>query len=305
MQKIIKLVVITITVGISLQSIYTAFFGVWDPLMHRPLIMGAGVLAAMLMNLLVKKYPTDSTAKQVLFWTIDLVMLAIILGAIYFYIDVSEELEDGLFELDLSITYLALAGILVLCELTRRIIGWPLVLVAGACLAYVLFGEYLPGSLRHAGYDVPETMMRIWFSTSGVFGMAMAVLLNLIFIFIVFGAILQGTGAGDVMLRFAFAATGHTRGGPAHAAIIASGIFGTMSGSVVANVVGTGSMTIPMAKKKGFSASFAGAVEAAASAGGQIMPPVMGVAAFLMAEFTGISYLYIIVAALVPAALYY
>jgi TRAP transporter 4TM/12TM fusion protein len=305
LKKISQLVIITVTVGISLQSIYTAFFGVWDPLIHRPLIMGAGVLAALLMNPLVKKYPTESTAKKVLFWTIDLVMLAIILSAIYFFIDVSEELEDGLFELDMSINYLTLAGILVLCELTRRIIGWPLVAVAGACLIYVLFGEYLPGSLRHAGYDVPQTVMQIWFSTSGIFGLPMGVLLNLIFIFIVFGAILQGTGAGDVMLKFAFAATGRTRGGPAHAAIIASGIFGTMSGSVVANVVGTGSMTIPMSKKKGFSGSFAGAVEAAASAGGQIMPPVMGVAAFLMAEFTGVAYLYIIVAALVPAALYY
>jgi TRAP transporter 4TM/12TM fusion protein len=304
-EKIVKLLIAVITFGVAFQSIYTAFFGVWHPTIHRPLIMALGALGAILMRPLVGMYSTKRQFIKALLVAIDLVLLVIILGAVYYFLDISEELEEGLFELDIKIYYLALGGILVLLELTRRFFGLPLLIVGGLCLIYVLFGEHLPGVLRHSGYDIESAMQDIWFTTTGVFGLPMAILLNLVFIFIVFGTVLEGTGAGDVMLKFAFAATGRSRGGPAHAAIVASALFGTMSGSVMANVVGTGTMTIPMIKKRGFSSNFAGAVEAAASTGGQIMPPVMGIGAFMMAEFTGISYLYIIVAAAIPAILYY
>ena len=120
MDKIIKLSIMVVTFGIAVQSIYTAFFGVWDPLIHRPMLMAAGAFAALLLNPLVEKYPTDRTTKKVLFWVIDLAMLAVILSACYFYIEVGEELENGLFDLDIRVYYLALAGVLVLMELTRR-----------------------------------------------------------------------------------------------------------------------------------------------------------------------------------------
>ncbi len=291
--------------GLAVQSIYTAGFGVWDPVFHRPIILALGFTLAVFVFPLVKLYPTDQRAVRLLFLAIDAVLVAAVISAAYLYIDVGEELENGLFELDVKVYYVAFAAVLSLLELTRRIFGLPLFLIGSACLIYVLFGEYLPSIFHHAGYDVVTAMEDIWFTTTGVFGLPMAILLNLVFIFIIFGTILEGTGAGEVLLRVAFAATGRTRGGPAHAAIIASALFGTMSGSVIANVVGTGTMTIPIIKKRGFAATFAGAVEAAASTGGQIMPPVMGVAAFMMAEFTGVSYLYIIIAAAIPAIFYY
>ena len=137
-------------------------------------------------------------------------------------------------------------------------------------------------------------MRTVWYSFDGVFGFIVITVISLIFIFIVFGAVLEATGAGAVLLRIAVSLTGGLRGGPAHAAIAASGFFGTISGSVSANVVGTGVFTIPMIKERGFRSSFAGGVEAAASSGGQFMPPVMGAVAFVMADVTGIPYVVII-----------
>ena len=139
----------------------------------------------------------------------------------------------------------------------------------------------------------------------GVFGTITNIAVNTVFIFILFGVLLEGTGAGHTLLKFAFILTRRTRGGPAQAAILASSMFGTMSGSVVANIVGTGTFTIPMIKKRGFTPTFAGGIEATASSGGQIMPPIMGAAALVMADLTGINYLSIALAALIPALLYY
>jgi len=145
----------------------------------------------------------------------------------------------------------------------------------------------------------------LWYNTNkGVFGSITNIVLSTVFIFIIFGVLLEGTGAGDTLLKFAFLVTRHTRGGRAHAAILASSMFGTMSGSTVANIVGTGTFTIPMIKKRGFSPTFAGGIEATASSGGQIMPPIMGAAALVMADLTGAGYLNIIIAALFPVLFY-
>ncbi len=148
-------------------------------------------------------------------------------------------------------------------------------------------------------------MQVVWYSFDGVFGGPISVVVTLILVFVVFGVVLEGIGAGPVLLNFAFAFTGRSRGGPAHAAIVASGIFGTMSGSVSGNVVGTGVMTIPMIVKRGFPPRYAGGVEAAASSGGQFMPPIMGAVAFIMSDVTGIPYLTICIGALLPALFYY
>ena len=160
--------------------------------------------------------------------------------------------------------------------------------------------------MAHTGFSLKEVAEALWYNTNkGVFGSITNIVLSTVFIFIVFGVLLEGTGAGDTLLKFAFLATRRTRGGPAHAAILASSMFGTMSGSTVANIVGTGTFTIPMIKKRGFSPTFAGGIEATASSGGQIMPPIMGAAALVMADLTGIGYLNITVAALFPALFYY
>ena len=169
----------------------------------------------------------------------------------------------------------------------------------------MLFGKYLPGVFGNAGYSLERVVSDIWLSTVGVMGTAFGVLLNLVLVFIVFGAVLSNTGAGESLIKIAFALTGRMRGGPAHGAVIASMAFGTMSGSTVANVVGTGSFTIPLIKRRGFTPRFSGAVEAAASTGGQFTPPVMGSAAFLLADLADIPYILVALGALVPALYYY
>lgn len=305
MKQPIQYAIAVICGAIALQSVYTAYFGVWEPTLHRPIILALGMIAATLSFPLFGWTQVGPPAKRILGAALDFVLIAVILLAVYQFVAISDELENGFFSIPPSAHFIALIALLAMLELTRRVFGLPLFLVGLASLGYVLFGDTLPGIFRHAGYDLGTAMEDIWYTTSGVFGLPMAILLNLVFMFIVFGAILEGTGAGASIMRFAIAATGRLRGGPAHAAIVASALFGTMSGSVIANVVGTGTLTIPMIKKRGFSPKFAGGVEAAASTGGQITPPVMGVAAFMMAEFTGVPYLYLIVAALVPAAFYY
>ena len=173
-------------------------------------------------------------------------------------------------------------------------------------MIYLLFGKDMPGILAHTGFSLTEVAEALWYNTNkGVFGSVTNIVLSTVFIFIVFGTLLEGTGAGATLLKFAFLATRRTRGGPAHAAILASSMFGTMSGSTVANIVGTGTFTIPMIKKRGFSPTFAAGIEATASSGGQIMPPIMGAAALVMADLTGAGYLNVIIAALLPALFYY
>lgn len=188
---------------------------------------------------------------------------------------------------------------------TWRFFGLPMVLVYLFAIIYVLAGDYLPWIFRGSSEHWTRVAENLWFSTDGAFGRPVEVVSRVVLIYIIFGAVLQASGAGKVLLKFAYAATGRFAGGPAHASIVGSAMFGTMSGAAVANVVSTGVFTIPIIKRAGFRATFAGAVEAAASTGGQIMPPVMGVVAFLMADITGLPYLKIILAAAIPAALYY
>ena len=195
----------------------------------------------------------------------------------------------------------AWVAIALIGYLTFRFFGIPMLVVLLLAAAYLLF----PSGLGGAGVDWSHAAENLWFSTDGVFGRPVEVVGRIVLIFIVFGAVLQQSGAGEILLRIALAATGRFPGGPAHAAVAASALFGSLSGTAVANVVSTGVFTIPIIKKVGFKAKFAGGVEAAASTGGQIMPPVMGVVAFLMADITGIPYLLIIIAALIPSLMYY
>ena len=195
----------------------------------------------------------------------------------------------------------AWVAIALIGYLTFRYFGIPMLVVLLLAAAYLLF----PSGLGGAGVDWSHAAENLWFSTDGVFGRPVEVVGRIVLIFIVFGAVLQQSGAGEILLRLALAATGRFPGGPAHAAVAASALFGSLSGTAVANVVSTGVFTIPIIKKVGFKAKFAGGVEAAASTGGQIMPPVMGVVAFLMADITGIPYLLIIIAALIPSLMYY
>lgn len=236
---------------------------------------------------------------------LDALLIVAMVMATEHYFWLVEELESGLYELETVDVMYALAGLLPLAELVRRVVGLPLLIVCLLALFYALFGQHMPNLLAHTGIDVYELTTTVWFSFDGVFGRPVAVVTSTILIFIVFGAMLEIMGVGEVLLKLAFRLTRRLPGGDAHAAVLASGLFGTISGSAVANVVGTGVITIPMIKKRGFSAKFAGAVEAAASSGGQLMPPIMGAVAFIMADVTGIPYLDICLAALIPAIFYY
>lgn len=225
--------------------------------------------------------------------------------SVYQYFRAAEEIETGLYFLTSTDIWMGFLGLVAVIELTRRSVGLVMAVVAGLLLAYGAFGHLAPGFLRHAGISTEELMTVLWYSFDGVFGRPMATVVSTILIFIVFGALLELLAIDVVLVRLAMAATGRMRSGPAAAATVASGLFGTISGSAVANVVGTGVITIPLIKKRGFSARFAAAVESAASSGGQITPPIMGAVAFIMADVTSVPYLTICAAAAVPALLYY
>lgn len=200
---------------------------------------------------------------------------------------------------------MAVIGIAVLFEGCRRVVGIPLMIVVATFICYAYFGKYIPGDFGHAGYGLQRIFNFLFYTTEGVVGLPTSVCATFIFIFILFGSFLDKTGIGAFFIDIANSIAGKAMGGPAKVAVIASALEGTVSGSSVANTVGSGSFTIPMMKRMGYQPHFAGAVEAAASTGGQIMPPIMGAAAFLMAEMTGIAYSRIILAAVIPAVLYF
>ncbi len=299
------LLVKVIGFAIAAVAIYTAAFGVIDEIYQRSITVGASVILTILAVPLALVHPTSQTMLRVGQWAIDIALMLMMALSIYWFASVYDELETGLYDFLTNDILVGIGGLIAVLEVTRRVFGWPLAVLAVLSLIYALFGQDLPWIFAHAGYDLEQVMRTVWYSFDGVFGFIVITVISLIFIFIIFGSILETTGAGAVLLRIAVSLTGGLRGGPAHAAIAASGFFGTISGSVSANVVGTGVFTIPMIKERGFKSSFAGGVEAAASSGGQFMPPVMGAVAFVMADVTGVPYVVIIGAALMPALFYY
>ncbi len=199
----------------------------------------------------------------------------------------------------------AIVGMILLLEATRRSLGPALAIVAITFLAYTFLGPYMPGIIAHKGNSLGEVVNHQWITTSGVFGIAVGVSTSFVFLFVLFGALLDKGGAGNYFIQVAFSLMGHMRGGPAKAAVVSSAMTGLISGSSIANVVTTGTFTIPLMKKVGFSAEKAGAVEVASSVNGQIMPPVMGAAAFLMVEYVGIPYFDVVKHAVLPATISY
>lgn len=204
----------------------------------------------------------------------------------------------------LDIVFGILAVIIVL-EVSRRTLGPVLPAVSLVFLLYIFFGKYIPGILGNRGYSLTRVFAFLYTGTEGIFGVAMDVSAKYVALFVLFGSMLELFGGGELFVDIAYALTRKTRGGPAKAAVVSSALMGTMSGSAVANVVTTGAFTIPLMKKNGYLPHVAGAVEAVASTGGQILPPVMGAAAFMMAEMTGITYVEICIAAILPALLYF
>lgn len=199
----------------------------------------------------------------------------------------------------------ACVGIVVLLEATRRVMGLPMTIVAIVFLAYVFLGPYAPDMIAHRGASISRAASQFWLTQEGVFGVPLGVSTSFVFLYVLFGAMLENAGAGNYLTGLSFALLGHLRGGPAKAAVVASGLHGLISGSSIANVLTCGPVTIMLMKKVGFSAEKAGAVEVAAGSNGQIMPPVMGAAAFLMVEYINMPYSQLIKHAFVPAILAY
>ena len=286
--------------------IYSTGFGLFYPIEQRGGIYIASifiVLCKLGSERILKTSPHRMLGLPYL-W--DIFLLSAAVFAIYRFMVVQKIMSDDLYDI-LNIDILAcFLGLIVIVELTRRVWGWTLFTVTVCSILYILWGQDLPGVLRHSGFSFEQLAENLWFNLNkGVFGSITNIVINVVLIFVLFGVMLESTGAGETLLKYAFRLTQKTRGGPAHAAILASGLFGTMSGSPVANIVGTGTFTIPIIKKRGFSPEFSAGVEATASCGGQIMPPIMGAAALVMADLAGIPYLYLISAALLPALFYY
>lgn len=288
-----------IAIAFSLFQLYTAIFGVLDAQIQRSIHLSFAMALVYLL------YPTRRSWSRTRLHWFD-VVLAVVAAAVPLYIVVFYQelvLRAGrVTALDLVV---GTVGVFLVLEAARRVVGIPIVVVACAFLAYGFLGPSMPGVLAHKGLTLGQLVGHLYFTTEGIFGIPLGVSSTFIFLFILFGAYLEKTGMGKFFIDLANAVAGWASGGPAKVAVLSSALMGTVSGSSVANVVGTGSFTIPMMKSLGYKPEFAGAVEAAASTGGQLMPPIMGAAAFLMAEFIGVPYIAVVKAAVIPALLYY
>lgn len=248
--------------------------------------------------------PTKGSRRDVVPWYD--ILLALISAAAYFYLVINFDTivkQAGSYT-DMNV-FVAIVALLCLFELCRRAIGLPILIIAIVFIVYALFGGLIPGFFGNRGFTFQRVAIQLYYTTEGIFGTPLGVCATFIFLFILLGAFLEKTGVGKFFIDISNSIAGWATGGPAKVAVIASALQGMISGSSVANTVGSGSFTIPMMKKMGYKADFAAAVEAAASTGGQIMPPIMGAAAFLMAEVTGIQYSSIVAASIIPAVLYF
>jgi len=286
----------------SVFQLYTSIFGILTAQLQRSIHLG---FALALIFLLFPANKKNLKVKKVAWYDLLLAVIAVAVGA--YWPVMIDELVNRVGRLTPTDFYIGIAAILLVLEATRRTVGLPITIIAAVFMAYALYGPYMPGFLAHRGLDLESLVQTMFFTTEGILGTPLGVSSTFIFLFLLFGAFLVKTGVGQYFNDLAVAVAGKSTGGPAKVAIFSSALQGTISGSSVANVVTSGSFTIPMMKKLGYRKEFAGAVEAAASTGGQLMPPIMGAAAFLMVEFIGggITYWDIAKAATIPALLYF
>ncbi|MCS0672532.1 TRAP transporter permease [Cytobacillus firmus] len=287
----------------SLFHLYTGVFGMLTAQLQRSIHLGFAL--ALIFLLFPARKKDRGRNHKVAWYDIILAILGIAVGAYWpLFIDEIVMRAGRLTEIDF---YVGLIAVLLVLEATRRAVGLPITIIAVIFLAYAMFGPYMPAFLAHRGLDLERLVQTMFFTTEGILGTPLGVSATFIFLFLLFGSFLVKTGVGQYFNDLAVSIAGKATGGPAKVAIFSSALQGTISGSSVANVVTSGSFTIPMMKKLGYKKEFAGAVEATASTGGQIMPPIMGAAAFLMVEFIGggITYWDIAKAAAIPALLYF
>ncbi len=288
-----------VAILIALYHLYVCAFGGPATLIHRAIHVSTMLVMSFML------YPLNKKAgfKKIPFYDWILIALSVsVAGYMWFnYLGVVQTAGNPNF----TDTVFATLLVVLVLEGTRRVSGAPLVILSTIFLAYALWGRSIPGMFRHRGYTWAQMSNHLFANTEGIFGTSVDVAASYIFLFIVFGAVMNKSGMGQFFNDVALGLAGWTKGGPAKVSVVASSLLGSINGSAVANVVTTGAFTIPLMKKTGYSKEFAGAVEAAASVGGQILPPVMGAAAFIMAEMLGMKYSAIAIAAAIPAIMYY
>ncbi|QCJ42834.1 TRAP transporter permease [Bacillus sp. S3] len=287
----------------SLFQLYTSIFGVLTAQLQRSIHLGFAL--ALIFLLFPARRKNRGKEHKVAWYDMMLAALSVIIGAYWpLMIDDLVLRAGNVTSLDF---YIGMAAILLVLEATRRAVGLPITIIAVLFMVYAVFGPYMPGFIAHRGLDLERLVQTMFFTTEGILGTPLAVSSTFIFLFLLFGSFLIKTGVGEYFNDLSIAIAGRSVGGPAKVAVFSSALQGTISGSSVANVVTSGAFTIPMMKNLGYKKEFAGAVEASSSTGGQLMPPVMGAAAFLMVEFIGggISYWDIAKAAAIPAILYF
>ncbi|NLG87532.1 MAG: TRAP transporter permease [Firmicutes bacterium] len=280
-------------------QLYTVVFGVLLPPIQRSIHLSFALVLAFII------YPRKRGGRQNRVDLFDLILIAMSCAIAVYWIIEYEGIMLRAGEVNSLDLVMGISALILVFEGTRRVLGYPMFLIAAVALLYCYFGNYAPSFMLHRGFSLRRIVAHMYMGTQGIYGIPIGVVSTFVFMFLLFGSFLSKTGVAQFFNDFANALTGRAAGGPAKVAVISSALQGTVSGSSVANVVASGSFTIPMMKKTGYTPEFAAAVEAAASTGGQIMPPIMGAAAFLMSEFTGIPYWNIALSAAIPALLYF
>jgi len=288
--------------AMGIFHLYTAVFGTFEAYLQR-MIHLTWVLPMVFVLFPFKK----GSISTIIPWYDWILAVMSVLPGFYAMMNY-EEITYRIVQVDPVTTPQLIMGVIllfVLLEATRRIVGWPLAIIAGFFAGYMYFGHFMPGIMRGLSFTLKEVIEQIYLTDEGVFSIPLGVSATFVMIFLIFGGFLEKSGVGEYFMEFAQAFTGTAPGGPAKIAVVSSALFGSISGAAVANVYGTGSFTIPLMKRIGYPSFFAGAVEAVASSGGQIMPPIMGAGAFIMASLLGIQYKEVMIAAILPALLYY
>lgn len=302
LRKLTGKVALFITIVAILMSafhLYTAWHGTLLAMKQRSLHL---IFAFTLGFALYPGFKKSSKDKiDIMDWALMILSIGV-WGYIFFNVE-AIALKGG--QMSSTDMVLGVLAVLLTLEVTRRVVGPELPIVTIVFLLFAYFGRHLPGVFAHRGFNVTRIVSHMYMTTEGIMGTPLGVSSTFVFMFILFGSFLDKTGVGEFFIDFAYALTGSTRSGPAMTSVLSSGLMGSISGSSVANTVTTGAFTIPLMKSVGYKPHYAGAVEATASTGGQIMPPVMGAAAFIMADFTGFPYISIVKAAIIPAVLYY
>lgn len=281
-------------------QLWTTIMGTLPPQLQRMTHLGFVVVLAYLLYPARKKDRGRNTTTL-----LDMSLAVAFAGCVLYYLTNYRGLVSRSGAYNSMDVVVAVIGVLLVMEACRRVVGLPIVIIASFFLVYAIAGAYMPGFLSHRGYSLKRVATYLFYTTEGIIGLPLGVCATFIFLFILFGGILEKTGIGQFFIDICNSLAGFAPGGPAKVAVITSALEGTVSGSSVSNTVGSGAFTIPLMKSLGYKPEFAAAVEAAASTGGQIMPPIMGAAAFLMAEAVGVPYMEVAKAAIIPALLYF